>query len=85
MYFRIIVRNKADNSFVMRTSKIQTATAAMNIHASLAAGFNGFKQQVGEDGDYNIEILQVTGLPQGAIISHTTLVNSAASSADNDD
>lgn len=78
MYFRIIV--KQNGAFLFRTSKITDPVVAANIANHIKAGFVSNIEGEGP-ATMSIEILQVTGSPQGAIIEASALFAIAAEHA----
>ena len=64
MYFRVLV-NMTDSNFKFRTSKINPACILAVVKGVRA----GFPTSEG----YEVNVLQVTGLPQGAVLSDAQL------------
>lgn len=66
LYFRIIVKNAATAQFVMRTSKIYSAFDALNIREAID---DGYKKQAEELSAYTVDVLRVTEIVTGEILT----------------
>ena len=66
MYFRIIVLNQV-GEFVLRTSKIKSTGEMINARNAMTKGFAD-ETFDGMD-SYTVQVLKVTGEPQGVILS----------------